>query len=124
MRTITLYLLLGCLLAIGGLWFLNSRLSAQVEDLELELSVLRDNLQVAEARLQIQEEQTQAAVERLRELDRKRQEAEQRVNRLRNLFGDHDLGKLIKRKPGLITTRIQKATEAYWREVQDATTTP
>jgi predicted signal transduction protein with EAL and GGDEF domain len=44
----------------------------------------------------------------------------EQMNRMVVLFSDHDFQKLIEKKPGLITIRMQKATEKVFREIEEA----
>ncbi len=68
--------------------------------------------------------------EELREISRKDKEkievklkAERtKVSNLqRMLLIDHDLDRLLQRKPGLILTRVNKGTEAYFKALEEAT---
>lgn len=54
-------------------------------------------------------------------------EAELRIERAkvtnlqRMLLVDHDLDRLLQRKPGLILPRVNKGTEAYFKELEEIT---
>lgn len=83
--------------------------------------------------LELALEQTEAVRVREKELrtksiaEKKILEAEIKVERAkvsdlrRMLLIDHDLDRLLQRKPGLILTRVNKGTKAYNKALEDAT---
>jgi septation ring formation regulator EzrA len=107
-----LSLVLGILLVAtvsGSVWYID-RLSDQI-------SILKGNQIVLESKVEEQNEaidnylakqqQTQA---QLNTLESEKRQAMEDVNRLRKTFARHDLDNLALAKPGLIQSRINKAS--------------
>ena len=108
-----LSLVLGGLLLVsvgGSLWYIDRLLD--------QISVLKANQMTLETKISEQnesiknylnkQEQTQA---QLTELNRKNQESQREVQKLRNTFAKHDLDNLAIAKPKLIENIINKGTK-------------
>ena len=54
-------------------------------------------------------------------IEKERDEARIQVNKMRDLFQDHDFAKLITNKPGLIENRMIKKTEEVFNEIEALT---
>ncbi len=54
-------------------------------------------------------------------MEKERNEARAAVDKMRDLFQDHDFAKLITKKPGLIESRMIKKTEEVFNEIETLT---
>lgn len=54
-------------------------------------------------------------------IEKERDEARVEVDKMRDLFQDHDFAKLITRKPGLIENRMIKKTKEVFDEIEALT---
>jgi septal ring factor EnvC (AmiA/AmiB activator) len=87
--------------------------------LEKEVTELKITKQKLEAeREQVKEDLANVRVN-LEEVNQKFKEAEQSKNELIKLFADHDFEKLVAAKPGLITRKMQRATEEIFTEIEN-----
>lgn len=118
-----LFLVTTLLGAAGTGWY-----KLQLAEAELEVQVLtteRDaalaSLRAAEQRLKLQEAQVQEAREKMAELAAEAAQARKQVQYTQRLFNDHDLGDLMAKKPGLITNRMQKASDQVLLDLQSVT---
>jgi len=104
---------LGLILLItisGSAWYIDRLLD--------QISVLKGNQLILETELKTQNEQianllsnakqTQA---KMNVLEQEKNESEREVNKLRDTFARHDLDNLALAKPGLIESRVNKATK-------------
>ena len=82
--------------------------------LETALEVQKQSLARVEAQRQIDQK-------KLNELAKNYQASNKEVNDLRRMLSKHDLGYLMLRKPGLVENRMNRATEALGRELEELT---
>jgi len=107
-----LSLILGGLLLLtiaGSGWYINY--------LNDQISILKGNQIVLETQIQEQNESIERYLEQqknqqvqLNQLEAEKQEAMKDVNRLRKTFANHDLDQLALAKPGLMQSKINKAS--------------
>lgn len=90
----------------------NATLTANVGKLQLANDIL------SAEKLKF-ESDIEKSKERIMEVHKKFDEAVESKNAVIRLFADHDFTNLAKRKPGLITKRMQKATAKIFREIED-----
>ena len=82
---------------------------------------LEDALEVQKQSLARVEQQRQIDQKKLNELSKKYQASNKEVGDLRRMLSKHDLGYLMLRKPGLVENRMNKATDALGRELEELT---
>ena len=105
-------------LILGGLLFVTIAGSGwYINYLGDQISTLKGNQIVLETQIQEQNESIERYLEQqknqqvqLNQLEAEKQEAMKDVNRLRKTFANHDLDKLALAKPGLMQSRINKAS--------------
>lgn len=54
-------------------------------------------------------------------IEKERNDARQQVNRMRDLFQDHNFAKLLSRKPGLVENLMIKKTQEVFDEIETLT---
>lgn len=106
-------------IALGGLLLLSIAGSAwYIDYLHDQIAQLRANAIVLKTEIEEQNKDidrllTNAANTQntINELEKAKNESEREVNKLRDTFARHDLDNLALQKPGLIQTRVNKATK-------------
>lgn len=93
----------------------------QKENVRLEKQVTALNIsnQELEAERENVIEDLKSVREDLEVLNQDFKEAEEDKNALIKLFSDHDFGKLVAAKPGLITRKMQRATDEIFKEIEN-----
>ena len=83
-----------------------------------QISVLKGNQLILETEIQTQNDQIKNLISnaektqtQLNALEKEKNESEREVNELRNTFARHDLDNLALAKPGLIQTKVNRATK-------------
>jgi len=104
---------LGLILLItisGSAWYIDRLLD--------QISVLKGNQLILETEIQTQNDQIKNLISnaektqtQLNALEKEKNESEREVNELRNTFARHDLDNLALAKPGLIETKVNRATK-------------
>ena len=105
-------------LILGGLLFVTIAGSGwYINYLGDQISTLKGNQIVLETQIQEQNESIKRYLEQqkhkqvqLNQLEAEKQEAMKDVNRLRKTFANHDLDQLALAKPGLMQSKINKAS--------------
>ena len=105
-------------LILGGLLFVTIAGSGwYINYLNDQISILKGNQIVLETQIQEQNESIERYLEQqknqqvqLNQLESEKQEAMKDVNRLRKTFANHDLDELALAKPGLMQSKINKAS--------------
>jgi len=105
-------------LILGGLLFVTIAGSGwYINYLGDQISTLKGNQIVLETQIQEQNESIERYLEQqknqqvqLNQLEAEKQEAMKDVNRLRKTFANHDLDQLALAKPGLMQSKINKAS--------------
>jgi uncharacterized protein HemX len=121
MQYIAMLFLVTTLLGGGyGMWQ-----KIQLQAAEAEVQVLALELSTSKANeAQLQEEMDLVAVQvgqfqkKIAQIEAERATARKQVEYTRNLFNDHDFANLMAKKPGLITIRMQKATDAVFADLR------
>jgi len=118
-----LSLILGGLLLLtiaGSGWYINY--------LGDQISTLKGNQIVLETQIQEQNESIERYLEQqknqqvqLNQLEAEKQEAMKDVNRLRKTFANHDLDQLALAKPGLMQSKINKASARVMTTLEELT---
>lgn len=116
-------------LILGGLLFVTIAGSGwYINYLGDQISTLKGNQIVLETQIQEQNESIERYLEQqknqqvqLNQLEAEKQEAMKDVNRLRKTFANHDLDKLALAKPGLMQSRINKASARVMATLEELT---
>jgi hypothetical protein len=100
----------------------------KVQGLEKAIVVAAVKQEAAEASLatakqtaELVELQLATSQEKLEKIESERDNARVQVDKMRDIFQDHDFAKLITRKPGLIENRMIKKTEEVFNEIEALT---
>jgi len=118
-----LSLILGGLLFVtiaGSGWYINY-LGDQISTLEGNQIVLETQIQEQNESIERYLEQQKNQQVQLNQLEAEKQEAMKDVNRLRKTFANHDLDKLALAKPGLMQSRINKASARVMATLEELT---
>lgn len=76
-----------------------------------------------QTKMDLAETQINQFTEKMAVIEKERDEARVEVDKMRDLFQDHDFAKLITRKPGLIENRMIKKTQQVFDEIEALTAT-
>ena len=79
------------------------------------------SLATAKQTAELVELQLATSQEKLVKIESERDNARVQVDKMRDIFQDHDFAKLITRKPGLIENRMIKKTEEVFNEIEALT---
>lgn len=116
------FAILGIITALGasikiGVNYHLDQIDKAVNNAKLEFAVEKQKaLNIRESELKLQAELNKEIIEQELIVERKR------VNDLRRmLLIEHDLDRLLQRKPGLILPRVNKGTEDVIKELEDLT---
>lgn len=100
-------------------------LEVKVSQLEQSNQRLTDNQQTLEEIIKNNKEQfdklqleAEAGAARMTELTRRNNELTRMRDNYMKIFSDHNLARLARAKPGLIETRINRATREVFKEVE------
>ena len=116
-------------LILGGLLFLTIAGSGwYINYLNDQISILKGNQIVLETQIQEQNESIERYLEQqknqqvqLNQLEAEKQEAMKDVNRLRKTFANHNLDQLALAKPGLMQSKINKASARVMTILEELT---
>jgi len=116
-------------LILGGLLFVTIAGSGwYINYLNDQISILKGNQIVLETQIQEQNESIERYLEQqknqqvqLNQLEADKQAAMKDVNRLRKTFANHDLDKLALAKPGLMQSKINKASARVMTTLEELT---
>ena len=116
-------------LILGGLLFVTIAGSGwYINYLGEQVSTLKGNQIVLETQIQEQNESIERYLEQqknqqiqLNQLEAEKREAMEDVNRLRKTFAKHDLDKLALAKPGLMQSKINKASARVMSTLEELT---
>lgn len=110
------------LLSVGGSGLLYVKyLNKQIDDLTKVNSGLVTELAVEKDLREFEQKQNRQASERMLKMQIDREKAEKDLAYTKKLFSDHNLAKLMDRKPGLIEKRMINATSNIFQELEDVT---
>ena len=118
-----LSLILGGLLFVtiaGSGWYINY-LGEQVSTLKGNQIVLETQIQEQNESIERYLEQQKNQQVQLNQLEAEKKEAMEDVNRLRKTFAKHDLDKLALAKPGLMQSKINKASARVMSTLEELT---
>ena len=116
-------------LILGGLLFVTIAGSGwYIDYLGEQVSTLKGNQIVLETQIQEQNESIERYLEQqknqqvqLNQLEAEKRKAMEDVNRLRKTFAKHDLDKLALAKPGLMQSKINKASARVMSTLEELT---
>jgi len=111
---------------VGGGYGMWNKIKLQAAEAEIQTLVIEKDAAVAsqkaaETQMAFQAEQVQAFQEKNAQLQADAARAREAVDYTRKLFNDHDFAKLMAAKPGLITTRMQNASDKVLSDLQSVT---
>jgi hypothetical protein len=104
----------------GGFLFLKNHLANDKEMAALN-SELSYTLAREQAASKLYKERVDESFRSLEMVQRELEESRKRHREMVGVFERHDLGALIKAKPGLITRRMRSGTKRMWLDVEEAT---
>ena len=112
----------------GGFKLYYDKSEAEKQDMATQLQQAMDNQQRLENAVATQNEQLEKAVAEQKESQARIQgltvannQANERVEDLRNKFAQHDLDMLSLRKPGLVEKMVNRGTARVFQELKDLT---
>jgi chromosome segregation ATPase len=115
-------------LSLGAFKLYYDKSEAEKEAMATQLQQAMDNQQRLENAIATQNEQLeqalaeqQASQQRIQTLTVANNEANEKVEDLRNKFARHDLDMLSLRKPGLVEKMVNRGTARVFQELQDLT---
>ena len=116
------------ILSLGAFKLYYDKSEAEKEAMATQLQQAMDNQQRLENAIATQNEQLeqalaeqQASQQRIQTLTVANNEANEKVEDLRNKFARHDLDMLSLRKPGLVEKIVNRGTARVFQELQDLT---
>ena len=116
------------ILSLGAFKLYYDKSEAEKEAMATQLQQAMDNQQRLENAIVTQNEQLeqalaeqQASQQRIQTLTVANNEANEKVEDLRNKFARHDLDMLSLRKPGLVEKMVNRGTARVFQELQDLT---
>ena len=116
------------ILSLGAFKLYYDKSEAEKEAMATQLQQAMDNQQRLENAIATQNEQLeqalaeqQASQQRIQTLTVANNEANEKVEDLRNKFARHDLDMLSLRKPGLVEKMVNRGTARVFQELQDLT---
>jgi len=119
--------IIGALIALAAISltiYLGYRYVVNLQEENARLHKDIATLEISNKQYEIQIENVQKDLVKVEEdyseLNDKFDSARERITYLSNLFADHDFIKLVEKKPGLITIRMQKATKKIFDEIEKA----
>ena len=124
MQYIAMLLLVTTLLGGGyGMWnkIQLQAAEAEIQDLIIEKDAALASLATVEQQMEVQAAQVQLFQEKVAEIEAERATARKQVEYTRSLFNDHDFAKLMAENPGVITTRMQNASDKVLSDLQSVT---
>ncbi len=109
-------ILLGIILVLGGgsYWLWNENQTLSANNVKLEYAVEEQKAAISQIK-ESYERQGQS----LQQLQRANAQIEAEKDRYLDIFRRHNLDKLALAKPGLIETRVNKATQAVFEEIEN-----
>lgn len=124
MQYIAGFLLLVIVLLGGYGWYQDKQIAAlnlENANLMTELSTSEANVAQLEDEMDLVATQVGQFQEKIAQIEAERLTARKQVEYTRSLFNDHDFAKLMAAKPGLITTRMQNATDKVFADLRAVT---
>jgi hypothetical protein len=118
---LTMYMAIA-MVAMGGLFGLYFKMSqAKIGELNQIVAVEKAGKESAEANLRIQQAENKKQQQLLQTMAAASAEIRKEQEVTIDLFANHDLKALAERKPGLIETRVNRATENVNKELERIT---
>jgi len=111
------------IMALALLWFYTSNLQLK-NDLQvaiIKVEAVETSLRTAQQEQELSATQLKQFTLKVITIERERNEARKEVDKMRDLFQDHDFAKLITRKPGLIENLMIKKTKEVYDEIEALT---
>ncbi len=124
MQYVAVVLLITSLLGSGYAMWTKIQLQAaesEIQGLSIELGAERANVAQLQDEIDLIAVQVGQFQEKIAQIEAERLSARKQVEYTRSLFNDHDFAKLMAAKPGLITNRMQKATDEVFTDLRAVT---
>ena len=111
------------MLSLGLWWFYTANLNLK---LDLQVAIIKQeaaetSLRTAQQEKELVDTQLKQFAMKTAKIEKERNEARIEVDKMRDLFQDHDFAKLITRKPGLIENLMIKKTQEVFDEIEALT---
>lgn len=111
------------MLALACAWFYTTNLQLKNE---LQVSIIKTeaaetSLRTAQQERQLIDTQLEQFAAKTIEIEKERDEARAEVNKMRDLFQDHDFANLLTKKPGLVSKLMIKKTREVFDEIEALT---
>ena len=110
-------------MAMVAWWFYTSNLQLK-NDLQtaiIKVEAVETSLRTAEQEQELLAIQMKQFTAKMAVMEMERNQARVQVNKMRDLFQDHDFAKLLSRKPGLIENLMIKKTQEVFDEIETLT---
>jgi len=107
--------------AAGTYYVVTSKQIDKLKNEVVEIAVLNQSLKNDVVVLEKVEATQNNLMEDLKKLQKSLKIREDELNKLRDLLFDHDLTKLSIKKPGLIETRVNNATQKILEDISNST---
>ena len=109
------------LLTLGWYYVSNLQLKNDLQTAIIEKEAAQTSLLTAQHEKELADSQLSQFAVKMAKIEQERAEARVEVEKMRDLFQDHDFAKLLSRKPGLIENRMIKKTEEVFNEIEALT---
>ena len=114
--------IVGVLFLICGLLYTaNLKLKNEVQIAIIKQEAAETSLRTAQQEAELVDTQLKQFTLKVITIERERNEARREVDKMRDLFQDHNFAKLIARKPGLIENLMIKKTQEVFDEIEALT---
>jgi hypothetical protein len=108
-------------LALFYYYMANQALKGDLQTALIKTEAAETSLRTAKVEKALFETQIEQFAAKQIEIENERNEARLEVDKMRDLFQDHDFAKLLSRKPGLVENLMIKKTEAVFDEIEALT---
>lgn len=109
-------------LALGWMKIQNLGLENDLQVAIVKQEAAEASLRTAQQEKELADTQLANFARKMEEIEAERDAARVQVDKMRDIFQDHDFAKLIARKPGLIENRMIKKTQEVFDEIESLTT--
>lgn len=106
---------------IAGAWFHYNSLVHELADLKTTVEKQKDKLDIAAQKQAAYEDALLSVNKSATKVNQELQTEREKIAPVQKIFGDHDFANLAKKKPGLITKRMQAATLNEFQKLEEIT---
>lgn len=103
------------------LYTANLKLKNELQVAIIKVEAAETSLRTAQQEAELADKQFMQFTIKMATIEKERNEARIEVDKMRDLFQDHDFAKLITRKPGLIENLMIKKTKEVYDEIEALT---